>query len=154
MGNNILEDLTELEVVAFKKIPNPDFPVLEESVVEDLSKDQKYTYKVSHAIIKGEMPPDLANQEPGPLGVRWGTLANRMMRKYVSTKRPSRKFQDIISGIILFWGSILVSDQVSPKVHRWSKESVQDGGMVQETKQTITRDHSESDAKEWLFCSF
>ena len=61
IGSTLEEDLTELEVVAFKKIPNPDFPVLEESVVEDLSKDQKYTYKVSHAIIKGEMPPDLAN---------------------------------------------------------------------------------------------
>ena len=70
IGSTLEEDLTELEVVAFKKIPNPDFPVLEESVVEDLSKDQKYTYKVSHAIIKGEMPADLANQEPGPLGVR------------------------------------------------------------------------------------
>ena len=115
IGSTLEEDLTELEVVAFKKIPNPDFPVLEESVVEDLSKDQKYTYKVSHAIIKGEMPADLANQEPGPLGVRWGTLANRMMRKYVSTKRPSKKFQEIIRGIILFWAPSWFQIKCHPK---------------------------------------
>ena len=115
IGSTLEEDLTELEVVAFKKIPNPDFPVLEESVVEDLSKDQKYTYKVSHAIIKGDMPADLANQEPGPLGVRWGTLANRMMRKYVSTKHPSKKFQEIIRGIILFWAPSWFQIKCHPK---------------------------------------
>ena len=87
------------------------FSVLEESVVNDLSKDQKCTYKVSHAIIKGEMPPDLANQEPGPIGVKWGTLANRMMRK------GSRKFQiqDIICCIILFWAPSWFQINCHPK---------------------------------------
>ena len=107
IGSTLEEDLTELDVVDFKKIPNPDFPILEESVVNDLSKDQKYTYDVRHAIIQGYFPPDLANREPGPLGgTRWGTLANRLMRKYVSTKNPSRKFQDIIRSIILYWAHL------------------------------------------------
>lgn len=104
IGSTLEEELTELEVVDFKKIPNPDFPVLEESVVHDLSKDQKYTYEAGHAIIQGHFPPDLANRDTGPLGgARWGTLGNRLMRKYVSTKRPSQKFQEIMEGIVLFW---------------------------------------------------
>ena len=104
IGSTLDEDLTELDVIPFKKITNPDFPTLEELVIKDLSKDQAYLHRMCQAVMQGEVPSDLANQEPGPLSnARWVTLANRLLRKYISTRSPSRKFQSLIHAIINFY---------------------------------------------------
>ena len=104
IGSTLDEDLTELEVVNFQSVPNPDFPTVAEEDSYDLSKDQDYTYRMSHAIMSGIMPPGLPYEDPGLFSpARWGTLANRLMRKYVSTPRPSRLFRQIIFSIIHFY---------------------------------------------------
>ena len=59
------DDLSELEVVGFSKIPNPDFPVVAEEDGYELSKDQDYLYKIALANITGDMPPELANRNTG-----------------------------------------------------------------------------------------
>lgn len=46
IGSTLDEDLTDLDIVSFKKIPNPDFPILDESVVNDLSKDQAFLHRM------------------------------------------------------------------------------------------------------------
>ena len=46
---------------------------------------------MTKAIINGQVPEELLNEDPGNLNLsRWGTLANRYERKYVSTPRPSK----------------------------------------------------------------
>ena len=55
--------------------------------------------------MQGDVPFDLTNQEPGPLSnARWGPLANRLLRKYISTTSPSNKVQSLIYTIIHFYG--------------------------------------------------
>ena len=101
IGSSLGEELTEEPVVNFRSIPNPDFPTVAEEDSYELSKAQRYTYRMCRAIISGEMPPGLADEEPGAYhGARWNTLANRLMRKYVSTPRPSRNFRKLIHSII------------------------------------------------------
>ena len=101
IGSSLGEELTEEPVVNFRSIPNPDFPTVAEEDSYELSKAQRYTYRMCHAIMSGEMPPGLADEEPGAYhGARWNTLANRLMRKYVSTPRPSRNFRKLIHSII------------------------------------------------------
>ena len=104
VGSTLNEDLTELEVVSFKKIPNPDFPVVAEEQSYDLSKDQAYLYRMCHAIMDGHVPDDLANQETGPLSnARWGTLANALLQKYASTANPIKQFRDMVHAIVHFY---------------------------------------------------
>lgn len=90
IGSTLTDKLTEEPVVNFRSIPNPDFPTVAEEDSYELSKAQRYTYRMCRAIMSGVMPPGLADEEPGAYhGARWNTLANRLMRKYVLTPRPS-----------------------------------------------------------------
>ena len=104
IGKTLGQELNELPIVPFKKVPNPDFPVVAEGDYE-LSKDQQYLLSMSHAVMEGHVPEDLANQAPGPLSMaRWITLASRFLRKYVSTPNPSKTFDEIIDSLMLFYG--------------------------------------------------
>ena len=68
VGKTLSEDLTELPIAPFKKIPNPDFPAVSEEDDHDLSKDQLYLKRIFQAVMSGDVPADLANMEPGPGG--------------------------------------------------------------------------------------
>ena len=58
---------------------------LSDDVVQDLSADQRYGYRMVVAITNGDLPTDLAVMKTGPLcHSRWLTTANRFMRLYVS----------------------------------------------------------------------
>ena len=104
IGKTLGDELNELPIVPFKKVPNPDFPVVAEGDYE-LSKDQKYLLSMCHAVMEGYVPEDLANQTPGPLSIaRWITLASHFLQKYVSNPNPSKTFEEIISGIMHFYG--------------------------------------------------
>jgi hypothetical protein len=69
---------------------NPKFPPitigvplinLEQDIVDDLSTDKKYGYRMVTAIRYGKVPVDLANMDIGPVcHSRWLTTANRFMR--------------------------------------------------------------------------
>ena len=67
VGKTLQEDLTELPIVSFKKVPNPDFQTVAEEGDHDLSKDQLYLYRMCQAVMSGDVPEDLANISPGPL---------------------------------------------------------------------------------------
>ena len=104
VGKTLQEDLTELPIAPFKKIPNPDFPSVAEEDDHDLSKDQLYLKRICQAVMSGQVPEDLANMAPGPLShARWLTLANSFARKYVSTPNPSQKFREIVHAIVHFY---------------------------------------------------
>ena len=73
---------------------NPKFPPitigeplidLEQHIVEDLSSDQKYAYKIVQAIRAGKVPVELANMDIGPVvHSRFQTTASRFCRLWVS----------------------------------------------------------------------
>ena len=91
IGKTLGDELNELPIVPFKKVPNPDFPVVAEGDYE-LSKDQKYLLSMCHAVMEGYVPEDLANQTPGPLSIaRWITLASHFFCKSMCpTQTPLR----------------------------------------------------------------
>ena len=74
-------------------------PILSEEIVADLSSDSKYLYKMSLAVQSGpvDFPADLQFASPGSLNhARWLTLANRVLRLYVSEKKTSIKLRNLV----------------------------------------------------------
>ena len=62
-----------------------------------MNTDQKYMFEASIAVKSGYFPITLANMKPGKLhNVRWLTLANRILRLYVSTVKASKELCDIV----------------------------------------------------------
>ena len=103
VGSSIKANVSSLPVVSFQTIPSPDFPSLPDVVVDDLSWDQKYLYRICLAVITGSVEDDLAAIEPGPACVsRWNTLWCRICRVYAGTIRPSPELKRIASMIIMF----------------------------------------------------
>ena len=65
----------------FKSIPNPKFPVIPNSLMDDLSSDQYYTYKICSAVRLGSVDADLEFLEVGGLNhLRWLILGCRILR--------------------------------------------------------------------------
>lgn len=88
-----LKDCEKKSVIKFKKIPF----ILPEVDKKDLSQDQKYLYNISAAIGSGECPFNLSIDQPGPLNhARWVTCANRVLRLYVSTSKPTPALKTLV----------------------------------------------------------
>lgn len=79
-----------LKIVKFKRLSfKCEVPNLED-VANKFSSDQKYLHDICCAISSGEFSEQLANRSPGKLNhARWLTTANRILRLYVSTSKPS-----------------------------------------------------------------
>ena len=92
IGRNLTSTVSDWPVAEFTPIPCNDFPRLSSEVEQDLSTDQLYAYKLAVAVQQGVVDDDLRLLEVGP-GVhsRWLTLACRILRFYVSLRRPSEK---------------------------------------------------------------
>ena len=91
IGQNLTENVRSWPVVNFKRIRNPGFPELPNHVIDDLSTDQHYAYRICMAIITGEVDPDLEFLDIGPIvHSRWLTLACRILRYYTSQEKPSK----------------------------------------------------------------
>ena len=85
-------NVSQWPVVAFKSILNPHFPMLPNNVLEDLSTDQYYGYKIWSSVICGDVDDDLRLHDIGPLvHSRWLTLACRILRLYTATERSALK---------------------------------------------------------------
>ena len=73
---------------------NPKFQIISsgpgpreipQEVIQDLSNDQKYGYKMMQVIRTGVIDEELAKLKIGPIShARWLTTANRFMRLYIS----------------------------------------------------------------------
>ena len=67
-------------------------PLVEVAVIDDLSSDQYYGYRICMAVMLGTVYSDLELLEVGGLShVRWLTLARRILRYYVSVHQPSKE---------------------------------------------------------------
>lgn len=73
----------------------------------DLSTDQKYLLDMCQAISSGECSLSLAHRQPGKLShARWLTTANRILRLYVSTEKPSSALGDLVEFVMKVYAPI------------------------------------------------
>ena len=104
IGSNLGDTVSNWEVVNFKKIPNPNFPILPNDVIDDLSTDQFNAYRICSAVMLGTLDPDLSLLEIGPMcHSRWLTLACRILRYYVSRKNPDKNLITLAEFCILVY---------------------------------------------------
>ena len=96
IGKQLDGCVSEWPVVKFKHIPNVHFPDIPQSVVDELSSDQHYAYRICMAVMVDSVDEDLQFLEVGPIvHSRWLTLACRILRLYVSKETPSANLQAI-----------------------------------------------------------
>ena len=89
--------------MAFPKIQGK-LPIISEDQLKDTSHDQYLLYELSHALQSGDVPDRVAGATIGPpLHARWLTFACPIMRKAVSTRRPSQKFSKILNFLMNFY---------------------------------------------------
>ena len=89
IGKILEGDVSEWSVVNFVPIITTDVIVLPPDVVEDLSNDQNYGYRMCLAIKNGLVSNELGRLNVGPIShSRWLTLACRILRLYVSQTNP------------------------------------------------------------------
>ncbi|ESN96663.1 hypothetical protein HELRODRAFT_163757 [Helobdella robusta] len=85
-------------------------PDLTKNVVNELSTDQKYLYKICQTVLTGSCSSELANRQPGNLShSRWLTCANRLFRLYVSTPDPSESLQILVKYVVKVYAPIWFS---------------------------------------------
>ena len=79
-------------------VPISSFPKLPPHVIDDLSTDQYYAYKICLAIITGNCDDDLQYLEVGPVvHSRWLTLGCRILRYYVSLDEPPQNLEILVN---------------------------------------------------------
>ena len=54
-------------VAKFSPIPNPELFILENKVIDDLSSNQYYAYRICWGVITGNIDDDLVFLEVGPI---------------------------------------------------------------------------------------
>lgn len=68
---------------------------------KDLSQDQKYLLDICIGISNGKCADNLSHRSPGALNhARWLTLANRSLRLYIASSKPSKKLKDLVKFIL------------------------------------------------------
>ncbi|KAK3909792.1 Glycine--tRNA ligase beta subunit [Frankliniella fusca] len=93
----LLPNCETLDVVKFKAVECN----LPEMDLTDFSSDQKYLFQIADAIRSGTCSPELASRKPGPINMaRWLTTANRIVRLYISTKKPTKKLQVLVQYLL------------------------------------------------------
>ena len=102
IGRIISEDLTKYPLVQFQAIAGKVEEISSEMVCT-FSTDYRYLYEISIAI---QIGPEKINERlliknPGTLNhARWNTLANRILRLYISTLHPSNDLKRLVNFIL------------------------------------------------------
>ena len=92
-----LDKCLDSKVEAFEPIPTE----LSDLNIDLLSTDQKYLFQMCSAISSGTVSPNLANKDPGKLAhSRWLTFANRILRLYVGTAKPTKNLKELATFIM------------------------------------------------------
>ena len=89
--------------------------VLPDSVLQDLSTDQKYLYDICQAITSGICDEALLHRNPGKLVMsRWLTLANRVLRLYIATEIPTNTLLVIANFVVKVYAPVWFSVKCKP----------------------------------------
>ena len=87
IGRQLNGAFSEGKVLKFKSIPNPKFPVISNSLMDDLSSDQYYGHRICSAVKLGSVDVNLEFLEVGGLNhSHWLTLGCLILRFYVVKK--------------------------------------------------------------------
>lgn len=90
-----------MRIVSFAKVPfNIDITQLA-GISHTFSSDQKYLFDICCAVANAACGADLAKRSSGKLNhARWLTLANRVLRLFVSTAKPTNTLKMIVHYIM------------------------------------------------------
>ena len=91
----------EWKVVKFKSIPNPKFPVIPNSLINDLSSDQYYVYRICSAVMFESIDANIEFFEVGGLNhSRCLTLGCHILRFYVAQEKPTSNLSTLAKFVI------------------------------------------------------
>lgn len=83
-----------------------------------LSKDQQYLLEISKAVVSGQCTQDLANKYPGNIcHSRWLTTANRILRLYVATRKPTKNLVNLVNLVIKVYMPVWFSIKKNPNCY-------------------------------------
>ncbi|KAF0728912.1 Uncharacterized protein FWK35_00032074 [Aphis craccivora] len=106
-----LESCEKKSVVQFQPISTE----LPELLIENMSSDQKYLYRIVSAVITGIFPEDLKNKSPVKMShARWLTRANRILRLYVSIEVPSENLTILATYVVKVYAPTWFSIKIHP----------------------------------------
>ncbi|KAI6657811.1 hypothetical protein LOD99_553 [Oopsacas minuta] len=81
--------------------------LIDSDILKNLNKDQKYLYNICHAVQTGICSSELASMQPGPIHhARWTTLANRLLRSYISTIHPTPELTRLVNFIVNYYAPV------------------------------------------------
>lgn len=84
---------------------------------EDLSTDQKYLWDVCQAVLTGECSPELASRNPGNIShARWLTMANRILRLYISTVDPTSQLKTLAEFVMKVYATSWFTIKCHPRI--------------------------------------
>lgn len=82
---------------------------------DDLSTDQKYLYDICRAIDSGSCNDSLAKRNPGKIvHSRWLTMANRILRLYLSSDEPSENLKCLVEFILKVYAPMWFNIKTRP----------------------------------------
>ena len=103
IGKELNSDFTSKSIAVYNPICGRT-QYINCDVLNNLNTDQKYLYNICHAVQSGFCSSELASMQPGPIHhARWTTLANRLLRSYISKIHPTPDCPElsILSSIIM-----------------------------------------------------
>ena len=107
---------------SFKVIkPGPSFPELSQDIIDDLSTDQQYGYRIILAIGTGSVSKDLFLLAIGNVSLaRWLTIANRFLKMWVSVHNFKgnnlKNLEAIVEFIIMVYYTMWFNIKVAHRV--------------------------------------
>lgn len=115
-----MKDATTMEICNFEPI-EIDLSFVE-NISDDLSTDQCYLYKICQAISSGYCSPQLAQKNPGKIcHSRWLTLANHLLRLYISLSNPSENVKILVEFIMKVYAPSWFSIKYQFQIYNASK---------------------------------
>ena len=120
----------------------PDFPDLSQEVIDDLSTDQQYGYRMILAIGTGSVPKDLFLLAIGNVShSRWLTTANRFLKMWVSLHtfkgKNLKNLESIVEFIIKVYYTMWFNIKVAHKVVDGPRHVLMQMELVKEISQKM-----------------
>ena len=113
-----LMDCETLPVIAFKAIPSESLEV----DIDVLSTDQKYLLNIYGAVSTGTCSDDIAAMNPGNMHhARWLTTANRLLRLYIATPKPTEGLLILVQFIMKVYVPVWFAVKCNPSVTQGAK---------------------------------
>ena len=118
----LLKECDKMPFVNFKKI---EFE-MDNFESDNLSNDQHYLKEILTCVRSGEVTNYVRNRSPGALNhSRWLTLANRILRTYMSTESPSNNLEILSNYVAKVYGPVWFSIKQKPSIMNASSHFLQ-----------------------------